>query len=115
MGCDYYIVKVLHIYYNETDYLVLELYRNNRYYYYDTDEDEDEDEDEEGYEEKVSEYKRGCLTPRMEPILLYDNGEFINPSFEITYKTIIEDKINKYHMNWYNVNKILKVEERYER
>ena len=41
MGCDYYIFKVLHIYYNDTEYLDVTLHRKRGYYDY---EEQDEDE-----------------------------------------------------------------------
>jgi hypothetical protein len=109
MGCDYYILKVLRIYYTETDYLEVELTRERGYYYYQF------DEDEEHYENKVSEYINDILTPKMKPILLYDNNNFIQLSFETKYKTIIDNEINKNNMRWGDIHKIVKVEERYER
>ena len=109
MGCDYYILKVLHIYYNETDYLDFELNREKGYYYYSY------DSDEENYEDKVSEYINDILTPKMKPIMLYENNNFIQPSFETKYKTIVDNEINKNNMRWGHIHKIVKVEERYER
>jgi hypothetical protein len=108
MGCDYYILKVLHIYYNETDYLDIELNREKGYYY-------SYDSDEENYEDKVSDYINDILTPKMKPIMLYENNNFIQPSFETKYKTIIDNEINKNNMRWSHIHKIVKVEERYER
>ena len=110
MGCDYYILKVLHIYYNETDYLDFELEREKCYYYY-----HQYDNDEEDYEEKVNKYKEDILTPKMEPIMIYENNNFIKLSFETKYKTIIDNEINKNNMRWAHIHKIVKVEERYER
>jgi len=109
MGCDYYILKVLRIYYTETDYLDVELTRERGYYYYQF------DEDEEHYENKVSEYINDILTPKMKPIMLYENNNFIQLSFETKYKTIIDNEINKNNMIWDHIHKIVKVEERYER
>ena len=42
MGCDYYIVKFLKIYYNKIDYLVVELDRERGYYNFQYDEDYDD-------------------------------------------------------------------------
>ena len=100
---------MLHIYYNEIDYLDFELNREKCYYYYQF------DEDEEHYEDKISEYINNILKPKMKPIMLYDNNNFIQPSFETKYKTIIDNEINKNNMRWDNICKIIKLEERYER
>ena len=42
MGCDYYIIKFLNIYYNDIDYLVIELDREKGYYNFQYDEDCDD-------------------------------------------------------------------------
>lgn len=110
MGCDYYILKVLQIYYNENDYLEIELDRLREYYDYDQ-----YDEDEDNYEEKINEYIKTALTPKMKPILIYSNSSFTKPLFEEKYKTMIEKKIHDNRKNWYEITKILKVEERRER
>jgi hypothetical protein len=109
MMCDYYILKVLHIYYNKTDYLDFELNKERCYYYYSY------DSDEENYKEKVSEYINDILTPKMKPIMLYENNNFIQLSFETKYKMIIDNEINTHNMRWSHIHKIVKVEERYER
>jgi len=109
MGCDYYIVKSLNIYYNDTDYLVIELQRERGYYYFDYDEDEDD------YEDKVKEYITKCITPQMKPIIIYMNEHFNKESFELKYKNIIENEINNAGKKWCEITKIIKVEERYER
>jgi len=109
MGCDYYILKVLHIYYNENDYLEFELDRERCYYFYSY------DSDEENYDNKVNEYIKDILTPKMKPIILYSNNNFTNSLFETKYKTIIDNEINKNNMQWCHIHKIMKVEKRYER
>jgi len=108
MGCDYYIVKVLHIYYNENDYLEIELERERCYYFYSC------DSDEENYEEQINEYIKDILTPKMKPIILYSNNNFTNSSFEIKYKTIVVDEINRNNKQWCDIHKIIKVEKRYK-
>jgi hypothetical protein len=105
----YYILKVLHIYYNDTDYLNFELDRQLRLYYFAY------DEDEEYYEDKVNEYKQNILTPKMNPIILYINNNFTKLLFETKYTTIIDNEINKNNMQWSDITKIIKVEERYEK
>jgi len=108
MGCDYYTVKMLHIYYNENDYLRLELCRERGYYYHHYDEDADD------YEIKLNEYIKKCLTPLTEPIVIY-NGAFNKPTSERKYKSIVENKINNFGKTWRDVTKIIKVELKYER
>jgi hypothetical protein len=107
MGCDYYILIVLRIY-CENYFLDIELTRERGYYYYNF------DEDEEDYEDKVSNYINNILTPKMNPIVLYDNNNFLKPSFETKYKTIIDNQINKNNVRWSDIRKIIKLEERYE-
>ena len=58
MGCDYYISKILYIYYNNTDYLPLELYTEKANYYYNFNVDYID------YEEKVIEYKKNILSTK---------------------------------------------------
>ena len=54
MGCDYYIIKFLNIYYNDIDYLVIELDREKGYYNFQYDEDCDD------YTDKENEYIKNC-------------------------------------------------------
>ena len=109
MGCDYYILKILQIYHNENDYLEIEIDRNRGYYnyYYDSD-----DED---YDDKVNKYIEDILRPQMDPIVIYNNNSFNKLSSETKYKFLIENKINKYNIKWYEVTKVIKVERRFER
>jgi hypothetical protein len=64
MGCDYYIVKYLRIYYNDDTCESVKVSRENGYYYFDI------DSDEENY------YKINILNPHMKPIVIYDNNIF---------------------------------------
>ena len=111
MGCDYYILKILYIYFDKDDYLFIEIDRQQCYYYCDF------DEDEEGYKEKYEKYKEDMLTPQTKPILIYENHKFNQLSSETKYKNMIENKITNYGngKKWENITKIIKVEERYER
>ena len=104
MGCDYYILKILHIYYNDNDYLEVELDKIRCYY------EDMYDEDEEDYEEKMNEYIKNTLTPRMKPIIIYNNRA--NQWNEIKYKTLVENEINKHGKTWNEIIKIIKVEVR---
>ena len=106
MGCDYYIQKVLRIYF-EDDYLCC-IVGSERGYYMDL-----YDEDEEDYELKVNEYTKECLTPKMEPIILY-NGSFNKSSYETKYKSIVENFMNDCGKKFSDITKIIKIEDRYE-
>jgi hypothetical protein len=108
MGCDYYIVINLYIYFNDNEYnyLTIELERHKGYYSYD---DYDEDE------EKLDEYTKSILRPTMKPMIIYDNESFKKISFERMYKSLVEDKINEHNKKWCDIKKIIKVERRYER
>jgi hypothetical protein len=119
MGCDYYILKSLQVFYqhkcdNDNDYLEIELKRRKGYY---VDEDDlDEDEDEADYDKRTNEYIKYTLTPKIKPIIIYDNNRFTKPFFEKKYKSIVENVItNMYDKQWGDVTKIVKVEERRER
>jgi len=110
MGCDYYIVKLLHIYYNVTEYLEIELDRERMYY-----DEFDYDEDADDYHEKWEAYTSEILTPKMSPIVIYGDGRFRKEVFESKYKEIVDIKLHKHSKNWDEVVKIIKVEERHER
>ena len=112
MGCDYYIIKFLHIYYNDDDYLEVEIERERGYY---KEEDFGEDEDADDYEEKYNEYIKSLLTPKITPITIYKNKQFNKLFCEIRYKSLVENEIYKYDKKWCEITKIIKVEERHER
>ena len=112
MGCDYYIDKDLHIYdYNNIIFSYINLDKKKRYYWFVSILDEDED----GYEEEYIKYKENILEPCMKPLLIYSNNTFIKVSFENKYKKIIENDLNIYNKTWNDVDKIIKIENRYER
>jgi len=111
MGCDYYILKLLRIYYNKDEYLEVELDRKRGYY-----DDLQFDEDAEDYEEKMNEYTKQILTPKTNPIIIYTNETNFNKlSCKEKYKTLVENEINKHSKKWCEITKIIKVEERCER
>jgi hypothetical protein len=110
MGCDYYILKLLRIYYNDNDYLELEIDRVRGYY-----NDADFDEDADDYEEWLNEHIKQMLTPKIAPIVIYNNNRFNKSSCESKYKMLVENEINKCGKTWSDVTKIIKVEERHER
>lgn len=110
MGCDYYIMKVLHIYYDYNKFFSIELERIRQYYI-----DLKIDSDEDDYEEKINEYYKSTLTPEMKPILIYENNNFIKLSFDTKYRHIIEDELYERGKQWNEIIKIIKVEERSKR
>jgi hypothetical protein len=109
MGCDYYILKILHIYYNDNEYLEVELDRIRCYY------EDIYDEDEEDYDEKMNEYIKNILMPRMKPIIIFNNHEnqWNKLDFETKYKTLVENEMKKHGKAWNEIVKIIKVEVRY--
>jgi len=117
MGCDYYIDKDLHIYDNNNIiFSHINLEHERGYYWFGSLLDEDED----GYDNELSEYIKNILEPNilepnMKPIIIYDNNTFIKLSYENKYKKLIEDDLKLYKKTWNDVNKIVKVENRYER
>lgn len=112
MGCDYYIDKDLLIYdYNNVAFSYINLDRQKGYYWFVS----ILDEDEEGYEEEYIKYKENKLEPYMKPLIIYSNNTFVKVSFEDKYKKIIECELNIYKKTWDDVDKIIKVENRYER
>lgn len=86
MGCDYYVVKCLCVYFNDIDNLRVELQRERGYFF-------EYDKDDDDYEAKLNEHIKKCLTPK-EPIIIYNNNKFNKSTFEISYKSIVENKIN---------------------
>jgi hypothetical protein len=110
MGCDYYIEKYLYIYYKDksTDYIKLS---TDRGYFYLPD---DLDEDDPDFEIKYNELIRLQLKPRMKPLIIYQDNEFITNFLENKYRPIVEQnmKNGKY---WIDIEKIIKKESRYER
>ena len=112
MGCDYYILKLLHIYYSDTEYFEIILNRERGYFDCDADVF---DEDEDAFEEKFNAYRQCVLTPRIDPIIIYVNRRFNKRLTEDKYKSIVEDVLHEYNKHWSDVKKIIKVEKRYER
>jgi hypothetical protein len=80
MGCDYYIYKKLHIYYNENEneYLDIEINKERGYFH----EDGTIDSDDENADQHFDEYIKFTLTPKMKPIILYDGTKWNKPETE---------------------------------
>jgi hypothetical protein len=112
MGCDYYIDKDLHIYdYNNIVFSHINVHHERGYYWFSPSLDEDED----GYENEFSEYQKRMLEPMMKPIVIYSKNAFNKLSFEEKYKNIVECELKLHNKTWNDVNKIIKIEHRYER
>lgn len=109
MGCDYYIIKSLVIRFEDDTTSYVELERERGYYGWDYDEDEPD------YQEKVAAYKERLLTPRMEPIVIYENNGFANSILETKYKLSVEDELKEQDKTWCSIVDIVKMEQRYER
>ena len=108
MGCDYYITEVLDIYFEDNHYLRFVI-DSERGYYHHVNVEYDED-----YETKVNEYIKVCLTPKIEPIVIYDN-KFNKSTYETKYKSMVEDFMKDRGKMFSDITKIIKVEKIYER
>ncbi len=103
MGCDYYICKMVCIYFDDfiENKLTIEIERKRGYF-------NNSDED-------YNEYKKKCLTPVDKPIIIYSNNNFIKQLYEDKYKNIIGHEIRKYNKEWHEISKIVQIETRFER
>jgi hypothetical protein len=111
MGCDYYIFKILKIYYSKNDFLEIELGKI-RGYYDDSESGWDEDANSDDDDETFKNYLKYILTPKMKPITIYDSNGFCKSSFESKYKIHVENEIIKNGKKWSDITKIIKVETR---
>ena len=110
MGCDYYIFKILRIYYiNEPFCSDIILSRENGYYYYYGDEDHPD------YQIDHEDYVSRQLELSMRPILVYTNNSYLSENLKNKYSKIIEETIENDSQNTKNIIKVVKVEEREER
>jgi hypothetical protein len=112
MGCDYYIDKNLNIYdHNNKIFSFINLEHEKGYYWFSS----ILDEDEEGYDIELSRYIKTTLEPSMKPIVIYSNNSFNKLSYENKYKKLIDYDLNLYNKTWNDINRIVKIENRYER
>jgi hypothetical protein len=112
MGCDYYIDKNLYIYdYNNIILSYINLEHERGYYWFYSLLDEDED----GYDKELTSYIKDTLEPSMKPIVIYSNNNFNKLSFQNKYKKLIENDLELVNKTLNDVNKIIKIEKRYER
>ena len=112
MGCDYYIDKDLHVYdYNDRVISYIELEHEKGYYYFASSFDEDDNR----YDEELTQYIKCTLEPKMKPIMIYSNNTFNTLSFENKYKKMINYELDLLNKTWNDINKIIKIENRYKR
>jgi chromosomal replication initiation ATPase DnaA len=111
MGCDYYIDKDLEIYdYNNKLFSSINLEHERGYYWFSA-----ADEDEDGYDTEYAEYIKRKLQPSMKPIVIYSDNAFTKLSSENKYRKLIEDELKTCNKTLNDVQKIIKIEHRYER
>ena len=73
------------------------------------------------YNIKYKKYVNEILTPKMKPIIIYENNQFINIKLENKYTFIIQEELNIYNrshdnkIEWKDILDIKKIETRYER
>lgn len=110
MGCDYYIVKALEITLTEEKYpLMIELERDYGYF------DFCIDSDDPAYDTKWDEYRKKRLKSVMLPIVIYENGDFMNEKLRQKYSFVVEEELFLNKRGWEEVGQIVKMEYRYER
>jgi len=110
MGCDYYIDKDLILFFhNDSSRKYIQLEHNRGYFY-----DINIDSDDEDYARRQEDSEKEQLTPKMKPILIYENNNFSKPIFEEKYKQLILQNLPK-DKTWTDIKKIMKSESRYER
>lgn len=111
MGCDYYIdTDLILFFYNDYCRQYIHLEQNRGYFY-----DINIDSDDEDYERKQEESIKEQLTPKMKPIIIYENNTFSKSSFEEKYKDLILHHLLIWDKTWTDILKIVKSESRYER
>ena len=115
MGCEYYINKYLKMNFQSIETWYVQIEKNNGYFYFDLDEDDYE------YDEKYKEYVKEILTPRMIPIIIYAQNQFVNSKLENKYKVLLEEELNMHNksnenkIDWKDIIDITKIEKRSER
>jgi len=107
MSIIYYISKNLHIYYNDTEYLTIELERSRGLR-----SNSGIDEDDENYEQKLADLINNDLCKYLnEPITIYKDNSFTKVLCETKYKTLVENKMVCYGKTWSDIIKIVKIEQ----
>lgn len=111
MGADYYVFQYLEINHSYgTSYI--ELFCNRGYYCNCLDPGYDSDTDNpRAYEEKIEKIKKIHLIPNFQPILIYNNGQYVNPRFQEKYNELIEYYISEGTSYWKNTGAVLEYKE----
>ena len=128
MGCDYYIEQNLYIHYNDNSVEYINVQRERAYYTDMRDDLNIINEDDlslqktdytEIYNNLKLEWdkiKQAHLEPKEPPLLIYINHTFINEYLSNKYSHRLEfEMINNDYKTWDDINKIILLEERYER
>jgi uncharacterized membrane protein YgaE (UPF0421/DUF939 family) len=105
MGCDFYIYTYLYVFFENKLSNIPILLNFERCYFYDS-----HNMSEEEYEKE----NERQLIPR-KSVLIYSNHNFESTTYEMKYKNIVEDKLNKIDKTWENISNIKIVERRIER
>ena len=117
-SCDYYIEQNLYIYYNDNKCNYINLYKDDAYYndlYYDDDFNMDILNDT-SYMLRLEKIKQYHLVSKKSPILIYSDHTITDLYLFNKYKYKLEFKmVNDGYAKWSDVNKIVILEERYER
>jgi hypothetical protein len=115
MGCDYYISKHVIINIKNNFPLYIELERDYGYFHF------YKDEDDPNYDKEYKLYVNEILTPKMEPIIIYEKDKFLNSKLENKYIILIQEKLDYFNnchddkIDWKDIIDIKKIETRYER
>jgi hypothetical protein len=97
MGCDYYIVKQLHVEYIDDDDLErnvdIELDRERGYFYNDMDSLDSDDTDDESFSSKFTRKYSKYLEVTYQPRILFQNGKWKNDSIQEKYTDNVTQEI----------------------
>ena len=106
---EYFIEKNLHVHYkNDLAYSIINLTREKRSYYKDM-----YDEDSLDYDINMEDYIQRHLKSYTEPIVIYSDSAFLKTLYIEKYKNVVQVKLNRDRKKWVDVDRILKVEDRY--
>jgi len=115
MGCDYYILQNLYIYYNDHSFHYINLHRDRGYYSQIFDDFIMNTISKDDSISKWKKIKNFHLEPRAVPFLIYNNNSFNNIYLSNKYKEIIDFQINNNNKTWDDIKEIVIIEERPER
>jgi hypothetical protein len=97
MGCDYYIVKQLHVEYVDDDDLErnanIELDREGAYFYNDMDSVDSDDTDDESFSSKFTRKYSKYLEVTYQPRILFQNNKWKSDSIQEKYSKNVTQEI----------------------